>query len=387
MGAPMEEFKIERAKRTQARLRLAVTASSNGGKTWSSILIAKGIVEHMIEQGILTGTLEGKIGVIDTERKSSTLYEHLAPFDCVHLNPPYSADRYGQALTVLEGAGYPVIIVDQISHAWSGPGGMLAMLNRVAKSDHYGNTFNAWGDITPAQDAFIDRLLSSPAHLIVTMRQKTEWVLEAKVGRDGKEKLQPRRIGTKPIQRDGVEYEFTTLLGLDTDTHLATTLKNRCPVFKDGVQVLLNEDVGKRLAEWMLGGAPLAAEEARQPTDEEQAIGIVEAAEGYLPACKTLPDLARRFEAALAQLRGYKPKIDNKVGLALIDRLVAAKDKQKGALQARGAIVKDLVPEDVAKPAAAPPPTALDLARASCEKIGNSRPGGFFSDMEDDLPF
>lgn len=381
----MSEFKIERAQRTQARLRLALTATSNGGKTWSSILIAKGIVEQLLIEGKLTGTLEGKIGMIDTERKSGSLYSHLAPFDCINLNPPYTSERYGQALSVLEAAGYAVIIVDQISHAWSGPGGMLALLNKKAKAEHYGNTFNAWADVTPEQDAFIDRLLASPAHLIVTMRQKTEWKLEERENKAGKMKLTPVRIGTKPVQRDGVEYEFTTLLGLDTETHLAKPLKNRCPVFQDGVAVMLNESIGHKLAEWMLGGAPLAAEEAVEPTPEARAISLVEAAEGYLPACPNMPDLARRFETALTQLRALKQDIDHRVGLGLMERLIAAKDKQKDKLAAKGQIVKDLEPGDIREDPR-PEPTVMEKVQEITKRIGNARKG-VMDGLDDDIPW
>jgi hypothetical protein len=380
-----DEFKIIRAERTQARLRLALTATSNGGKTWSSILLAKGIVEHLLAEGVVSGTLEGKIGMIDTERKSGALYAHLCPFDCIALNPPYTAERYAKALSVLEAAGYVVIIVDQISHAWSGPGGMLALLNKKAKAEHYGNTFNAWADVTPEQDAFIDRLLCSPAHLIITMRQKTEWVLQERANKKGEMKMTPTRIGMKPIQRDGVEYDFTTLLTLDTETHLAKPLKNRCPVFQDGVQVLLNEEVGHKLAEWMLGGAPLAAEERSDPSAQDRVVALTLAAEDYLPQCENIADLARRFADTQQQLRKLSAEATPEFTGPYLARVVAAKDARKATLTAAGSMVQDLAPGEL-ELAGAQKPSAIDMARASCEKIGNAR-GGLFSDVKDDLPW
>lgn len=372
-----DEFRIVRAERTQARLRLALTAASNGGKTWSSILLAKGIIEGMIEAGELAGPLEGKIGMIDTERKSSALYAHLAPFDVVHLAPPYTAARYGGALSALEGAGYSVIIIDQISHAWSGPGGMLALLNKTAKAEYSGNSFQAWANVTPEQDAFIDRLLASPAHLIVTMRQKTEWVLEDKEDRHGKLRKVPRRVGMKPIQRDGVEYDFTTLLGLDTDTHIAKPLKNRCPVFLDNVGVLLDESVGRKLAEWMLGGAPMAAEEAAELSPLERAQGVVVAAEAYLPSCSNIPDLARRFEKAKAQLRAVNREIDHEVMLGLLDRLVAAKEARKVALSGADSVARDLTQSDIEGSTARPEPRMSPPIDPVSGIVG----------MKDDLPW
>ena len=228
-----EQFEIKRAERKQARLRLAVCAASNGGKTWTALELAFGIVEQLIARGVLTSgplaaPLEGKVGLIDTERRSAQLYAHLGAFDTIELGPPHSVERYVGAMQALERAGCAVIILDSISHAWVGHGGVRSLLDRFEAHQR----FSAFGTVVnPAQDEFVDAMLRSPCHVIATMRSKTEWVLEDKENKQGRVVKTPRRVGMAPIQRPGIEYEFTTLLDLDTDTHFARVVKNRCPLF------------------------------------------------------------------------------------------------------------------------------------------------------------
>lgn len=328
----VEEFVIERAERKQARLRLALAGSSGGGKTTGALLVARGIVETMLEQGLLSGTIEGKIGVIDTERKSAQLYSHLVPFDTIPLAPPYSPERYVGALHALERVGCAVIILDQISHAWAGDGGILALLSKF-KANANGNEFSAWQNATPVQDGFVDSILQSPAHIICTMRSKTEWVLEEQVNRSGRTVKVPKRVGMKPIQREGIEYEFTTMLQLDPRTHLATVVKNRCPVFKDSESYLLSALHGRALAEWMLAGSP---DHERLPDTLsvlELASAEYEAGLRRVQDVHTIPDLQRVFSDAYSKLRtlGARAETDDVADQirAWLDLVVAAKDQRK----------------------------------------------------------
>ncbi len=100
-----------KAKRTNAKLRLAITGTAGSGKTYGALLIAKG--------------LEGKIAVIDTECGSASLYSHLVDFDVCNLTPPFDPRRYVQLIHEAENEGYSVIIIDSLSHEWNGDGGCL----------------------------------------------------------------------------------------------------------------------------------------------------------------------------------------------------------------------------------------------------------------------
>jgi hypothetical protein len=229
---------IRKAKRSATKLRLLLTGPSGSGKTWGALQIAKG--------------LGGKTVVIDTEEGSSDLYDTLHDFDVIDLRPPFSPERYIEAITAAEEAGYDVIVVDSVTHCWSGAGGCLELLEDVAKAQFRGNTWSAFSVITPRWRAFVDKLLRSPAHVICSGRSKTE---TAQVDDHGKKKV--AKLGMKLEARDGLEFEFTCVLDLIHDGHYATVSKDRTGLFA-GDPKPITEDTGRRLAEWLAGATPAA---------------------------------------------------------------------------------------------------------------------------------
>ena len=152
-------MKFTKAVRQKAKLRLALTGPSGSGKTYGALMIAKGI--------------GGKIAVIDTEKGSASLYSHIADFDVLELDPPYTPERFIEALNAAESAGYSVLVLDSITHEWSGVGGCLELVDEVAKARYRGNSWSAWNDITPRHRAFLDALMRSSMHVVATMRSKT----------------------------------------------------------------------------------------------------------------------------------------------------------------------------------------------------------------------
>lgn len=377
-----EQLKIQRAERKQARLRLAVSAASGGGKTATSLELAFGIVEEFIARGLLTGTLEGKVGVIDTERKSSMLYAHRGPFDVIDLGPPYTVERYIQAQNLLERAGCFVIIMDSISHAWAGEGGVLDLLNALEARER----FSGFGtEVNPAQNKFVDSILASPCHIICTMRSKTAWVIEdkEKKNRDGSYRTvkEPKRIGMAPVQRPGIEYEFTTLLDLATDTHFATVLKNRCRIFDDWVPKVLNREHGRQLAAWLLEGAPAPVAPV-SGTPQERAAAVRDAALRAFERAPTLPDLERVFEDGRRDLKAFFPGVSEDELRPMLAALRVKKDERKLVLpDLSTAGPRQLPPEEDPKP-----PGPKEVLAGITERIAKKRPG-LFSDLKDDIPY
>lgn len=229
---------IRKARRSATKLRLLLTGPSGSGKTWGALQIAKG--------------LGGKCVVIDTEEGSSDLYDHLHDFDVIDLKPPFTPERYIEAITAAEDAGYEVIIVDSVTHCWSGPGGCLELLEDVAKAQFRGNTWSAFSVITPRWRAFVDKLLRSPAHVICSGRSKTE---TAQVDDHGRKKV--AKLGMKLEARDGLEFEFTLVLDLIHDGHYATVSKDRTGLFA-GDPKPITAETGRRIAEWLAGGQAVA---------------------------------------------------------------------------------------------------------------------------------
>lgn len=222
------EFK--KAQKNESRLRIAISGASGSGKTYSALRIAKGI--------------GGNIAVIDTERSSASLYADIIDFDVLNLEPPYNPQKYIEAIVTAEAAGYNVIIIDSLSHAWSGTGGLLDLHDNIQKSSKSVNGFSAWKEITPIQNRFIDTILASKCHIITTMRAKQEYIIEK-----NEYKTQVRKVGLAPVQRDGLEYEFTIFFEISQE-HVATASKDRTNLF-DGKYFTPSEETGKILISWL----------------------------------------------------------------------------------------------------------------------------------------
>lgn len=242
-------MQFQKAARKRAKLRLALSGPSGSGKTHSALLIAKG--------------LGGRIAVIDTERGSASLYSDMVEFDTLELEPPFSPERFIKAIESATAAGYDICIIDSITHEWDGSGGCLEMNEKIANVKFRGNTWAAWNETTPRHRSFLDAILQAPMHVIATIRSKTETVQ----GDDKKVK----KLGMKAVQREGVEYEFTVVLDLEHEKHYAVASKDRTRLFLE--PHVITEGTGKRLAEWLDSGAPLA-EEPPKPAHETKGDAI-----------------------------------------------------------------------------------------------------------------
>ena len=168
---------IRKAQRRKAKLRLGLVAPSGAGKTYSALQMAFG--------------LGGKIGMIDTEHGSGDLYAHLGEYDIITLSAPFTVRKYLDALRAFESEGYDTIIIDSLSHAWAGDGGLLDKQGKLADQDSRGNSYAAWRKVTPEHNALVEAILQSPAHIIATMRAKQDYVQE----KDDRGKTVVRKVG------------------------------------------------------------------------------------------------------------------------------------------------------------------------------------------------
>lgn len=225
------------AERKKAKLRLGLVGPSGSGKTYSSLLIAKGI--------------GGRIALIDTENGSGDLYagmKDIPQYDISTMSAPYTVEKYLDAIKEAEQAGYSVIIIDSLSHAWAGEGGLLDKQGKIADSGR-GNSYTAWRQVTPLHNQLIEKMLTSPCHIIATMRTKVDYVVEA----DSKGKQVPKKIGLAPIQREGMDYEFTVVFDIDLN-HNAQVSKDRTASF-DGQIFKPGEETGSTLKAWLDTGS------------------------------------------------------------------------------------------------------------------------------------
>ena len=235
---------FKKAEKTKLKLRLAIDGASGSGKTWGALTIA--------------ASLGGKIAVIDTEHGSASLYSDKFNFDVMELNSDFAPEKYIAGIKGAEKAGYDVLIIDSLSHEWEGPGGCLDIQNRL------GGRYTDWGKVTPRHDALIQAILGSNMHVIATMRTKAEYIIE----KNQNAKDAPRKVGTAPKQRDGVEYEFSAVFNLNQQ-HMASVSKDRTSLF-DGRDFMLDESVGKSLIEWLENGVTPPTEEEKQAAIEAE---------------------------------------------------------------------------------------------------------------------
>lgn len=231
---------FKKASKLQSFLRMAIFGVSGSGKTYSSLKIATALAkkENM------------KIAFIDTERGSAEKYADQFDFDVMKLDT-FAPSTYVEAINEAQEAGYGILIVDSLSHAWNGKEGALEQVDKVAKRTQSGNTFGAWRDVTPQHNQLIDAILGYRGHVFATMRAKTEHAME----QDEKGKMRIRKLGLAPIQREGMEYEFDIVATMDDNNNLFIT-KTRCPELNGMVINKPGEEIADSLYNWLRNGLP-----------------------------------------------------------------------------------------------------------------------------------
>lgn len=205
---------------------MALQGPSGSGKTYSALLLAKGLAQDNFT----------KVAVIDTENNSADLYAHLGDYKVLSLQPPFSPERYKEAISICENEGIEVIILDSITHCWE----FLLEFH----SSLPGNSFANWNKVTPRQKGFTNAILQSPCHIISTMRTKQDYVLNQKDG-----KYIPEKVGLKAVQRDGMDYEFTLVFDINIK-HQAIASKDRTGLFIDKPEFAINSSTGRKILNW-----------------------------------------------------------------------------------------------------------------------------------------
>jgi len=242
---------FKRASKAQLKLRMALIGPAGSGKTYSALNIG----QHLGE----------KMAVVDTEHGSASKYAGLFEFDVLELES-FHPQMYIDAIAAAEQAGYDVLIIDSLSHAWMGKDGALELVDKAAKRSSSGNSFAAWRDVTPLHNKLIEAMLAAKLHLIVTMRSKMEYVQD----KDDKGRTVIRKVGLQPVQRDGLEYEFDVVADLDTDNTLIVG-KTRCPQLTGVVLAKPGKDIAGMLKAWLADGEEPAAARAPKAAPKAQA--------------------------------------------------------------------------------------------------------------------
>lgn len=248
-----QSISFQKAERRKSKLRLALFGAAGSGKTLSALLLASGLKSNC------------RIAVVDTENGSAEIYADRANFDVINFSPPYTPDKFIDAIHSAEKNGYDVLIIDTISAMWSGEGGLLDIKQRIEKRGA-GNSFTAWAQCTPLFNRFVDAILQSSIHIVCTMRSKAEYTI-MKDSNGGIKGI--AKVGTTPIQRGEIDYNFTTVFHLDRENNAVVT-KDRTSMFNTVVPFKITEETGKLISEWLSMGSPPKEEKETEHKSEEE---------------------------------------------------------------------------------------------------------------------
>ncbi len=271
-------LQLRKAERKKAKLKLGMSAPSGGGKTLGALFVGYGLMKEKYPK-LAEDELWSKICIVDSENGSGELYVNsekdgiaIGVYNVITLDPPFTPEKYINSILLCYNEGLEVCIIDSASHLWAGSGGLLDQQGQIAKRQGY-NSYTAWREITPLHNKFVDTMLQTDIHIISTMRSKQEYVQE----KDEKGSTKIRKIGLNPVARDGMEFEFTAFLEIDSG-HTAFGSKDRTGIV-DQRYFKITPEIGKEFMKWLDSGSDEskppqiiaeAKEDAKQPTQEDR---------------------------------------------------------------------------------------------------------------------
>jgi hypothetical protein len=313
------------AKREQIPLLLGVAGGTGSGKTYSALLLARGITGGQ------------PFAIIDTENGRAKHYADLFPeMRHAEIHAPFRPEKYADA--IVQGASeYPVVVVDSMSHEWAGDGGCLDWHDDLMGGNQAKN-FSAWIEPKKAHKRMLTQLLQLNAHVILCFRAEPK--VEAKKNERGQWEYVPKPSltgldGWIPISEKMLPYELTASFLLMADQpgyprpiKLQEQHKPFVPLDQP-----LSEETGRQLAAWAAGSAPRGAasgEPNEQASGHEQP---VPATVGAPPSIVSPAD------------SGVEPASPDDIS-QLTARLVAASSKPQEAAYRIEMHAKDHTPEE-----------------------------------------
>jgi hypothetical protein len=251
----MGNNKFQKAKREMTYMKNLVISPSGGGKSFTSLRLATGFANRLKE---LDGK-EHRIAYINTESNRGTLYASDFDYDILDLKPPFEPESYIDAMDDATDAGYDILVIDSLSHEWSGKGGCLEIHSNIKGKDSYMN----WKTVSPRHEAFMDKILDSKLHVFATVRGKDAY----ERGTSDKGFVTYEKVAMGYDQRKNLEYLFFTSFMIDLKTHKAEAVKDNTNLFT--LVERLTEKHGKALCDWAYN---TTAEKVKELKEEKQKI-------------------------------------------------------------------------------------------------------------------
>ncbi len=265
---------FQRAIRQGSHVLIALWGFSGSGKTLSALKLARGLAGK-----------DGKIALIDTETGRALIYAKVAePWDHAELTPPFSPDRYIDAITDAEAGGYDVVIIDSFSHCWNSIGGVLEMAEENPKL----RGLLKWAAPKAKYKRLVQTMLRARCHIIVCLRAKEKMRQEGdKVFSDG----------FVPIQeKNGVPK-------------LDKCPEDLLPAFPPGEQI--SERTGERIRAWLDGAVPVdrAFEQAKRNAEDRADNGTVALRDFWYSLDK---QLQRQLKPQMENLKSIAAEADRR---------------------------------------------------------------------------
>lgn len=311
---------FQKAKREQIYAKVALIGPSGSGKSYSALRLATGMIKDM------NNNLE--IYYIDTEGGRGKYYAEEFEYNYMEITEPYTTEKYIKAINdAVESGNCGVLIIDSTSHAWTGKGGILEQHSKMP-----GNSYTNWATLTPKYNRFVDSILTSKTHLIVTVRGKDEYVLEEKDG-----KKVPKKVGLGGEIRQNFEYEMTVAFNIDQASHVANATKDNTHIFEDRYDVLTEKD-GEKLARWANSGVaakPKTVVVLEDDTDKLQSV-LKELSEYCTNATKvekiiTSTNLSEKIGELNNGVKNFMKNTDLDATLKLKDEIISYIEELKKA--------------------------------------------------------
>jgi len=249
------------ARRAGSHVLISMEAYSGNGKTYSAILLGRGLVGP-----------QGKLALLDTETGRGKTYANLAGgYDYAELTPPFSPERYIAAIRVAESAGYECLIIDSGSHEWEGIGGLIEIADggTTKKGDPLSGLAK-WAAPKARHKKFMQTLLTTRMHIIICLRSK-EKLIQRK-GTNGKDEIVS--AGWFPVQDKYFPYEMTVRLFFPEGPRKGVPELSKCPADLLGAfpaDRQITTQTGEAIAEWVRGGEPVDGDLIELKREAEEA--------------------------------------------------------------------------------------------------------------------
>lgn len=236
-------YEFRPAMGVQSNPVIAISGRPGSGKTMGSLLIARGWVGPT-----------GRIAQIDTEERRGSVFKNTIPggYDTLSLTPPFTPESFIEAIEAAEQAEYDIIILDSVSHEWSGVGGVLDTVE--------GKGLGAWKEPKARHQKFVRKLLTCKVPIIPCLRA----AYKNKQGKDanGKTVIVKDDLPSS-IQEDTFTFEMTahilTMHNIQGLEHPPVTkLKKFSPpelrdCFPADFTDPLSIETGQKIAAWTRG--------------------------------------------------------------------------------------------------------------------------------------